>query len=159
MFSTFQILIIQFHLIGLAESCYLSNVYGPTTAKDKPLFLHCIVNTHNLLSPSQQIFGGDFNLVNSLDKKQSRIQRLDVDSILFQETITTSNLIDIKTVNGTFTWNNRGGGVQQVASKLDRFIISEDIVRWDIFLEASILPSHGSNHCPICLLIPKILTP
>jgi len=34
-------------------------------------------------------------------------------------------LVDTETINGTFTWNNKAS---QVASKLDRFIISEDLL-------------------------------
>jgi len=33
-------------------------------------------------------------------------------------------LVDTEASNGIFTWNNKRGGESQVASKLDRFIIS-----------------------------------
>jgi len=35
--------------------------------------------------------------------------------------------VDLEIANGTFTWNNKRGGASQVASRLDRFIISENL--------------------------------
>ena len=61
--------------------------------------------------------------------------------------------MDIPTINGKFTWNNRRGGNKQIASRLDRFLVSEHIIGMDIFYEASILPSIGSDHWPIKLEI------
>jgi len=37
-------------------------------------------------------------------------------------------LVDVEINNGLFTWNNKRGGEVQVASKLDRFIIFEDLI-------------------------------
>lgn len=39
------------------------------------------------------------------------------------------------TINGTFTWNNKRGGTFQVASTLDRFIILEDLLLFDYFID------------------------
>jgi len=60
-------------------------------------------------------------------------------------------LVDIETINGTFTWNKKRGGASQVASKLDRFIILEDLLLTGPDLTASILPFGDSNHWPIQL--------
>ena len=60
-------------------------------------------------------------------------------------------LVDTKKINGTFTWNNKRGGASQVASKLDRFIISEDLFLSGPTMTASILPFGGSNHWPVQL--------
>jgi len=58
-------------------------------------------------------------------------------------------LVDTKTINGTFIWNNKRGGDSQVASKLDRFIISEDLLLTGPAITVSILPFGGSNHWPV----------
>ena len=71
----------------------------------------------------------------------------------FREVQTELRVVDIPTINRKFTWNNRRGGSKQIASRLDRFLISEHIIGLDIFYEASILPSIGSNHWPIKLEI------
>jgi len=60
-------------------------------------------------------------------------------------------LVDTKIVNCTFTWNNKRGGASQVALKLDRFIISEDLFLSSLNLNAFILPFGGSDHWPIQL--------
>ncbi len=60
-------------------------------------------------------------------------------------------LVDTKKINGTFTWNNKRGGASQVASKLGRFIISEDLFLLGPAMLAYILPFGGSNHCHIQL--------
>ena len=60
-------------------------------------------------------------------------------------------LLDTKTRNGTFTLNNKRGGASQVASKLDRFIIFEDLILICLDLSALILPLGGSDQWPILL--------
>eukprot|EP00253_Pinus_taeda_P003950 PITA_03950 len=68
-------------------------------------------------------------------------------------------LVDIDSSNGLFTWNNRRGGGSLVASKLDRFIILEDLILNDKGMEARILPFGGFDHWPIQLEIRGIGTP
>lgn len=60
-------------------------------------------------------------------------------------------LMDIETINGTFTWNNKRGGASLVASKLDRFIVSEDLLLTRPTITTSILPFRGSDHWPVQL--------
>eukprot|EP00253_Pinus_taeda_P005798 PITA_05798 len=71
----------------------------------------------------------------------------------FREVQTELRVVYIPTINGKFTWNNRRGGSKQIASRLDRFLISKHIIGLDISYEASILPSIGSDHWPIKLEI------
>lgn len=71
----------------------------------------------------------------------------------FRELLTDLRLVDITTVNGCFTWNNRRGERYQVASRLDRFLATEALVNLDIYYEAAILPTIGSDHWPIRLEI------
>ena len=55
-------------------------------------------------------------------------------------------LVDIETSDRLCTWNNKRGGDSQVASKLDRFMISEDIMVIDKEIIVGILPFGGSDH-------------
>lgn len=71
----------------------------------------------------------------------------------FNEMIKELRLVDIQTINGMFTWNNRRGGKNQIASRLDRFLFTEAIMNKDIFVEAKIIPSLGSDHWSIRLEI------
>eukprot|EP00253_Pinus_taeda_P018984 PITA_18984 len=66
-------------------------------------------------------------------------------------------LVDIAMNNGTYTWNNKRGGECQVASKLDRFIISKDLMIKDKDIVASVLPFGGLDHWPVELEIQEDL--
>jgi len=68
-------------------------------------------------------------------------------------------LVDIDTSNGLFIWNNERGGESQVASKLDRFIISEDLMLIGLDMTVRILPFGGSDHWPVQLEVSCIGTP
>ena len=68
-------------------------------------------------------------------------------------------LVDMETINGTLTWNNKRGGASQVASKLDRFIISEDPRLTGLDLTTLILPFEELDHWPIQLEASFIGTP
>ena len=72
---------------------------------------------------------------------------------LFRELINDLCSVDIPTINGNYTWNNRRGERHQIASRLDRFLATEALVSLDIYYEAAILPTLGSNHWPIRLEI------
>jgi len=68
-------------------------------------------------------------------------------------------LVEIETNNGLCTWNNKRGGDSQVASKLERFMISEEILLLDKEIIAYILPFGGLDHWPIQMEIKGIGTP
>lgn len=85
-------------------------------------------------------------MITSLAKKRGGMRRTDTDMELFGDTIAEKRLVDIQIINGMHTWNNRRGGNQQIASRLDRFLISEQVMRRDIFIKASILPGMGLDH-------------
>lgn len=53
--------------------------------------------------------------------------------------------------NGSFTWTNRRGGDRLIASRLDRFLVSESILLEGITIDSDILPYRGSDHWPITL--------
>ena len=77
----------------------------------------------------------------------------DFEMELFRDLLTDLKLVDIPIVNGIFTWNNRRGERHQIASRLDRFLISEELLSVYAYYETTILPSTGSDHWPIQLEI------
>jgi len=81
------------------------------------------------------------------------------DALSFQSFIDTMKLVDIDTSNGLFIWNSRRGGQSLMASKLEIFIISEELILNDNGMEARILPFGGSDHWTIQLEIRGIGTP
>lgn len=60
-------------------------------------------------------------------------------------------LVDMETSNGIFTWNNKRGGPTQVASKLDKFMVSKELLLKGSNITAFILPFGGSDHWPVQL--------
>ena len=68
-------------------------------------------------------------------------------------------LVDTDTSNGLFTWNNKRGGESQVASKLDRFIISKYLMLIDKEMIAIVLPFGGSDHWPVQLEVQALVPP
>ena len=90
-------------------------------------------------------------MILNLSEKKGGIRQEDPDMALFRDLIIDLRLVDIPTVNGIFTQNNRRGKRFQVASRIDRFLASEAFVSQDIHFEAAILPTLGSDHWPIKL--------
>lgn len=88
-------------------------------------------------------------MIKSLSEKKGGTRALSKDSLAFQIFTENMKLVDVETNNGLFTWNNKRGGESQVASKLDRFIIFEDLMLLEKEIVASVLPIGGSDHWPI----------
>jgi hypothetical protein len=86
------------------------------------------------------ILAGDFNIITSLVEKKGGTRRLDRDAEEFSVSIDTVEMVDIKTNNGQFTWNNKRMNQYQVATRLNRFLVSKSIIMQGITLECSILP-------------------
>ena len=92
------------------------------------------------------LLGGDFNMILNLSEKKGGLRREDPDMALFRELINDLCLVDIPTINGNYIWNNRRGERHQIASRLDQFLATEALVSLDIYYEAAILPTMGSDH-------------
>jgi len=90
-------------------------------------------------------------MLKSLTEKKGGTRTLSRDSVAFQYFLTNMKLVDMEPNNGIFTWNNKRGGSSQVASTLDRFIISEELLLMGSSLTTLILPFGGSNHWHIQL--------
>lgn len=138
-------------MIGNSETYLCTNVYGPQKLEDKFSFLHSLMSLKLRHPISKIIMGGDFNMITSLLEKKGGIRKLNKDAELFVEFIYSAKLVDIQPKSGTFTWNNRRGGEKLIASRLDRFLISEIILLEGITVDSDILPSGGSDHWPISL--------
>jgi len=136
-------------IIGTTEEVIITGVYGPHIQRERENFLQNLKAMRNLIPEKQWIVGGDFNLIKSLAEKRGGLRRMNIAMEQFGDMTREQGLIDIQTINGNHTWNNRRGGANQIASRLDRFLISEQIMMKDVFIEATILPVAGSDHWPI----------
>ena len=86
-----------------------------------------------------------------LEEKKGGLRRLTQVNELFNQTIEDLALVDIRTANGSFTWHNNRAGDRSIACRLDRFLISEDIMMAGGELAAVVLPSSGSDHWSVIL--------
>lgn len=93
----------------------------------------------------------DFNMITKLEEKKGGRVKLDNESKGFKEYIQNNWLIDLPFNNGLYTWNNKRSGSQQITSRLDRFLISNNSVHLGSDITTSILPLSGSDHWPISL--------
>ena len=60
----------EFHILGTRIRGFISNVYGPPRADQKPAFLESLLDLKTLVQDKAWIIGGDFNLIINLDKKK-----------------------------------------------------------------------------------------
>jgi len=97
--------------------------------------------------------GVDFNMITALAEKKGGVRREDAYMETLSKTITNLSLVDMLTINVVHTWNNRRGVENQIPCRLDRFIILEQLISPDIFMEASILQCMSSDHWLIRILL------
>ena len=98
-----------FRQIGAEDKILISAVYGPSIPGERAKFLQNIRKLSTMHHESYLILGGDFNMILNLSEKKGGIRREDPDMALFRELLQDLHLVDIPTVNGDFTWNNRRG--------------------------------------------------
>eukprot|EP00253_Pinus_taeda_P007867 PITA_07867 len=145
--------------MGDKDTYLVTNVYGPQRMDDKLRFLDSLMELRDRHVDVPWILCGDFNMIRSLSNKKRVTRTLSRDSTAFQTFIDNMKLVDIDMRNGLFTWNNKRGGESQVALKLDRFIILEDIMLTNKEMIVRIIPFGGSDHWPIQLEVQGIGTP
>jgi len=148
-----RILIGLFRMTGSTEQILILGVYGPHIPREWKNFLNDLQATRRIFPGIPWIVGGDFNMIRTTEEKKGGIRRIYQNMEEFNEMITEQRLVDISTINGIHTWNNQRGGRNQIASRLDRFLLSEQIMNRDVFVEAKIIPAMGSDHWPIRLEI------
>lgn len=81
-----------------------------------------------------------------MKEKWGGLRHLDPISNSFNETINKLRLIHVETNNGIYTWNNKKGRWHQVAYRLDIFLIFEELMLQDLFMESTIVPLMGLYH-------------
>lgn len=88
-------------------------------------------------------------MISKSEEKSEGRDKLDQEVDHFNDFIHSSMLIDMQTPNGTHTWSNRRTGKHHIASKLDRFLTSDNAIHLGGDISACILPYSGSDHWPI----------
>ncbi|TYI50186.1 hypothetical protein E1A91_D12G084400v1 [Gossypium mustelinum] len=97
------------------------------------------------------IGGGDFNAIFNNAEKDGRRKKLRKDMKDFSDILEELALVDVKTNNGWFTWSNNREGSNLVKERLDRFLISEDLVEKMPFINTRVVRQSKSDHEAIFL--------
>lgn len=90
-------------------------------------------------------------MITRLEEKRGGQIKLDCESTHFKNYIHNNRLIDMEFNNGVYTWNNKRVDAHKIASRLDRFLISDNAIHLCKDLLASIFPLYGSDDWPIRL--------
>jgi exonuclease III len=144
-------LTVRMQIIGNTEVILCTNVYGPQVSEEKRGMIRDLEDLKTRSNNLQWILAGDFDIITSLAEKKGGTRRLDRDVKEFSKFIDTVEMVDLKTNNGQFTWNNKRMNQYQVATRLDRFLVSESIIMQGLTLDCNILPWGGSDHWPMQL--------
>lgn len=142
--------------VEVSDSFLVTNVYGPQRIDDKLRLLDSLMDLSNRQAGIPWIMGGDFNMIKSLSEKERRCQSAKKRLLAFQSFTGNMKLVDPEMSNGLSTWNNKRGCEAHVTSKLDRFMISEELMLIDKEITARVLPFGGLDHWPIQLKIKGI---
>ena len=140
-----------FHIIRTNIHGHLTNVYFPEDTLQKNTLLKSLETLTSTRTHPLSITGGDFNMITRLEEEKGGRRKLDSERNCFKEYIQNNWLIDLPFDNGLFTWNNKRSSSQQITSRLDRFLISDNSIHLGGDITASILPIVGLDHWPICL--------
>lgn len=141
----------NFSLPGIEVKGTLVKIYRPSVFPQKHSFFIFLEWRTGQAFTSSWVIGGDFNLIALLSENKGGKRDSDRFQEAFSEILTRSSLLDAETRNGWYTWKNKRGGSHLVASKLDRFLITEGISHGRGEVNSSVMPSAGSDHWPIIL--------
>ena len=140
-----------FHIIGTNIHGHMTNVYFPQETQHKLEILDNITQLNTARAHPLWISGGDYNMIANMEEKKGGRCRINRDGSILKDFIQNNWLIDLPSNNGVYTWNNKRADPMQIASHLDRFLISDNVVHLGGEFIASILPYSGSDHWPIAL--------
>jgi hypothetical protein len=105
--ATRHTLTLRMQIIGNIEEILCTNVYGPHVSEEKRGMIRDLEDLKTRFNNLQWILAGDFNVITSLVEKKGGTRRLDRDVKEFPKFIDTTEMVDLKTKNGQFTWNNK----------------------------------------------------
>eukprot|EP00253_Pinus_taeda_P029770 PITA_29770 len=106
----------------------------------------------SFIQASFHLMGGDFNMIANSQERIGGRCRTNKDGTLLKDFIQSNWLIDLPTANGLYTWTNKRIIPMQIASRLDRFLISDNAIHVGGEFTAHIIPFSGSDHWPIEML-------
>ncbi|XP_058725587.1 uncharacterized protein LOC131596868 [Vicia villosa] len=142
-------------VIWKGEIHYLVNVYSPCSIAEKRILWSKLLHLKTVFSDSEWVIAGDFNAVkNGSERKGLSVVARSREWRDFSDFINLSNLIDVPSKGKKFSWF---GGDGKAISRIDRFLVSDNLVnKWRIVGQL-VGDRDISDHCPVWLLIDKAI--
>eukprot|EP00253_Pinus_taeda_P014847 PITA_14847 len=136
----------------MGVSFLILNIYGPCQGREH--FWNNLLSKE-LVKDRSVILGGDLNFSIENAEAWGPSAREDPLSDFFTNTLLSHNLIDVNLIKVKPTWRNRGIGEGRVAKRLDRFLISEDLISNIPMFRQWVGEGGNSDHFPILLEFQK----
>ncbi|GJY94381.1 RNA-directed DNA polymerase, eukaryota [Tanacetum coccineum] len=132
------------------DTFFMINVYGPYNSQAKALLWNTL-RTFIVNHSEKYLLFGDLNEVsNESERFGSLFSRPDAQC--FNSFIYETNLVEVMMGGRIYTWMNKSSTKM---SKLDRFLMSNNILNEILDLKATVLEIGKSNHNPILLHVKK----
>ncbi|GJY94379.1 RNA-directed DNA polymerase, eukaryota, reverse transcriptase zinc-binding domain protein [Tanacetum coccineum] len=132
------------------DTFFMINVYGPYNSQAKALLwntLRMFIVNHF----GKYLLFGDLNEVSNESERFGFLFSRP-DAQCFNSFIDETNLVEVTMGGRRYTWMNKSGTKM---SKLDRFLMSNDILNEILDLKATVLEMGKSDHNPILLHVKK----
>ena len=124
----------------------LANIYGPYI--DREGFWTFLMNL-DCLKCEKLILGGDLNFSIGLSEIWGNRARMDPLSDFFSKSMENYGLVDIISSVMLPTWTNRRVGTENISKRLDRFLLSVDMLDFHYFFSQWVGSGGESDHHPI----------
>jgi exonuclease III len=138
------------HCFELRSSLNFLNVYGPCT--DRKAFWERLDDI-GLLAAKNLIIAGDLNLTTSQMEIWGEKASIDPHMSFFNRVFYKNNLVDVKPAELLPTWRNGRQGSDSIAKRLDRFLVSDEVISPARSSRAWVNLPFTSDHAAICLQI------
>ncbi|GMJ04824.1 hypothetical protein HRI_004151600 [Hibiscus trionum] len=139
-------------LASIKKRCGLLNIYTPNDSSDRKNFfeeISTLIANLNVLV----IVGGDFNSVKNVEERCGSKAWSDRGNVL-ANFIQQNYLVDLPLQGDSYTWFR--GGASFSVSRLDRIIMSHEVLLWFPNLVQRTLPRSLSDHKPVVVGEEKI---
>jgi hypothetical protein len=97
------------------------------------------------------ILGGDLNFTTSSREMWGAHSRVDPLHPFFRQLLLGEGLVDVEPLKLIPTWRNGRGGLDYIAKRLDRFLISEELLMSGIRYRSWVCNTKISDHMPVIL--------
>jgi hypothetical protein len=125
------------------------NIYGPYA--ERPPFSEELFGAGVFNNP-MIVIGGDLNFTLSLREVWGPCPREDRQRGFFQDFMESHRLVDVEPAKLAPTWRNLRFGREEVAKRLDRFLILEDLLGMGFGFKSVVEEGGCSDHRPISLI-------